>query len=287
MNITVADETGFCFGVKRALDLANEAISSSTGKPVYSLGELVHNPDVVESLENNGIKAVKEDELPSLEKGILVIRAHGVPPDVIKKAEDLGFEIVDSTCPLVKKIHNIVRDLKDEGYDIVIAGKANHAEVLGIAGQVDGNCTIMEKTVDASDFRDCKKIGIVAQTTTSRKRFLEISGKLINKARETRIFDTICPSTIKRQVSALELAKNVGVMMVIGGKNSSNTHHLWKTCSEVNFNSYHIECADDIDPDWIELADDVGITTGASTPEYMINIITEKIQKIDSDFKNR
>ena len=287
MNITIADETGFCFGVKRALDLAYEALNTSNGKPVYTLGELVHNPDVIEKLEQEGINPVNEDELSSVETGILVLRAHGVPPTVVEKAEQLGFEIIDSTCPRVKKVHDIVRELKKEEYEIVIVGKAKHAEVVGISGQIGGKCTIMEKPVETSKFQQNKKLGIVAQTTTSRKNFLEISAKLIEKSGETRIFDTICPSTMKRQVSTIELAKNVGVILVIGGKNSSNTHHLWKVCSEVNFNAYHIENPEEIDPDWIELAEDVGITTGASTPDYMIDKVVKKIQEIVSDIKNR
>lgn len=278
LEIIVSKEKGFCFGVQRALTIAYDVLKKGEGKPVYSLGELVHNPEVIRNLERDGVKSITEDQIEKLPPGVIIFRAHGVSPRIRKLAEENGFEIVDATCPRVERIHTIVKELKEQGYDIVIAGRADHPEVKGIAGEIDGKCTIMGKVKDTEDYPKSCKLGIVAQSTTSRQLFLEIASRLMEKAKETRVFDTVCRSTIDRQKYAKELAAEVDVMIVIGGKNSSNTKHLWEFCYQVNYNSYQVEYPNDLNRDWFEGAEKVGIATGASTPDGLIDAVAERIR---------
>ena len=277
-EIIVSKEKGFCFGVQRALTMAYDVLKKEEGKPVYSLGELVHNPEVIRNLERDGIRSVTEEQMKDVSPGVIIFRAHGVPPRIRELAEELGFQIVDATCPRVEKIHSIVKELKEQDYDIVVAGRAEHPEVKGIVGEIDGDCMVMGKVKDTEDYPKSRKLGVVAQSTTSRPLFLEIASRLMEKALEIRVFDTVCRSTIDRQKYARELASEVDVMIVIGGKNSSNTRHLWEFCYQVNYNSYQVEYPNDLDRDWFEGAEKVGIATGASTPDGLIDSVAERIR---------
>ncbi len=278
MKITVADKAGFCFGVRRAMKMAYDALEEAQGSPVYTLGPLVHNPQVIEQLEKDGIKSI--EDLKAYPRGHLLIRTHGVSPHIRKEALALGYHIIDATCPLVKKIHEIVLKLLEENYSIVVIGHAHHPEVKGIVGEVDGKCTIIESVEDAQRFQEVTKLGIVVQTTALLPKFRKISMEMLNKAQEVRIFNTICHATVERQKSAEDLAKRTDLMIVIGGKNSSNTRRLLEICKRVNQNSHHIERPSEIEMGWFEDVNHIGITAGASTPDHIIKDVIESLKSI-------
>lgn len=280
MKITIANKAGFCFGVKRAMKIAYKELEKASGKPVYTLGPLVHNPQVIDQLEKDGIKSIEQEDLENHNVGHLIIRTHGISPSIRRKAVKLGFKNIDSTCPLVKKIHKIVRTLRDEDYKILVIGHASHPEVVGIVGQVEGDCTVIENIKDSAELPRFKKLGVVVQTTALWPKFQEIAAELVGKAQECRIFNTICHATIERQKAALKLAKNVDVMVIIGGKNSSNTRRLLEICKSVNSNSHHVEHVEDLDPSWFKGAKEAGITAGASTPDHIIKRIIHRIKEL-------
>jgi len=278
LKIKIADKAGFCFGVKRAIRMAYEELKKSNGKPVYTLGPLVHNPQVIEKLEKDNIESI--EELGDHPIGHLVIRTHGVSPAIRKRASELGYMIVDATCPLVKKIHTIVCDLRDQGYKILVIGHSLHPEVVGIVGEVEEDCKVIESIEDARNLDDYIKLGVVVQTTALWPKFREIAGELPIKAKECRIFNTICHATIERQDAALKLAKEAGTMIVVGGKNSSNTRRLLEICKSVNSNSHQVEYAEELQPAWFYNVEEVGVTAGASTPDHIIKKIVRNINKI-------
>ncbi|MCD4786153.1 MAG: 4-hydroxy-3-methylbut-2-enyl diphosphate reductase [Candidatus Eremiobacteraeota bacterium] len=278
MNIIIADKAGFCFGVKRAIRMAYEELEKANGRPVYTLGSLVHNPQVIEKLEDDKIKSIEElDDYPV---GHLLIRTHGVSPSTRKRAEELGYKIVDATCPLVKKIHTIVFKLKEWGYKILVIGHSSHPEVEGIVGEVEKDCKVIDSVEDAKSLENYTKLGVVVQTTALWSKFREIAGHLPEKAQECRIFNTICHATIERQDTALKLAKETGVMIIVGGKKSSNTRRLLEICRSVNPNSHQVEYTEELQPEWFHNVEEVGVTAGASTPDHIIRKIVENIKNI-------
>jgi small subunit ribosomal protein S1 len=280
MEIKIAKKAGFCFGVRRAIEMAYEKLHNANGLPVYTLGPLVHNPQVIEQLEKDGIKSIEMDEMQNHPRGHLIIRTHGVSPEIWKKASDLGYVTTDATCPLVRKIHHIVLDLQKEDYPIIVIGHAPHPEVQGIVGEVAGNCIVIEDIHEVELLPVYKKLGIVVQTTAMWSKFQEISASLIEKTREARIFNTICHATIERQNAAEELAQEVDLIIVIGGKDSSNTRRLLEISKSVNSSAYHVELPDELKPEWFMGVEKVGLAAGASTPDYIIENIYKRIEEI-------
>lgn len=275
MKIIIAEHSGFCFGVKRAVNLVYK-ILKNTSKPVYSFGPLIHNPQVVAKLEGMGLKTIKNFD--SLEIGKLIIRSHGVRPDVIKEAKERGFDIVDATCPFVRKVQSYARSLKKTGYKVVVLGEPDHPEVLSIIGFAGDDSVVVGKEEDIKCTAFCEKIGIVVQTTFSFENFQSIVGKLLKKGEELRIYNTICKATSVRQNNAIKVAKGVDVMLVVGGKNSANTARLFHICKKIVKDTYWIETADEILHKWFLKRRKVGITAGASTPEWIIQEVVEKLQ---------
>jgi len=280
LKITRANKAGFCFGVRRAIRIAYERLKAADGKPVYTFGPLVHNPEVIRRLEKDGIRSI--GQLNSEEPGHLLIRSHGVSPAVRKRAEEMGYVVTDATCPLVEKIHKIVRNLKKEGYTILVIGHSAHPEIIGIVGEVDEECIVIESVDEVRKLPRYKKLGVAAQTTTLWTKFMDISRELVGKAHECRIFNTICEATIEAQKSAMELAGRAGAMIIIGGRNSSNTRRLFEISSTVNPNSHHIEYPEELEPGWFEGIVEVGVTAGASTPDHIIEKVIERIREICS-----
>jgi 4-hydroxy-3-methylbut-2-enyl diphosphate reductase len=277
MKISIAKKAGFCFGVKRAIEIAYETLNNSADKPVYTLGPLVHNPQVIQKLEKDGIKTIEElDEHPV---GYLVIRTHGVSPSIRNRAITLGYTIIDATCPLVQKIHDIALDLQNQEYPILVIGHASHPEVIGIVGEVEGNCQVIESVEDAKNLPYRTKLGGVVQTTALWPKYHSIATELLEKAKEVRIYNTICQATIERQTSAEEIAAHNDLMVIIGGKNSSNTRRLLEICLSVNPRAHLVESPDELQNQWFEGVNRVGLTAGASTPDYIINDIYEYIEK--------
>jgi len=272
MKIYLAEHAGFCFGVKRAMDIVSELIGEDD---VYTLGPLIHNPQVVKDLEEKGIKCI--EDLVEIPKGKVVIRAHGVPPETIQKANDLELGVIDATCPYVTKVHNLTKKLDREGYQVIILGEKKHPEVIGIKGNSE-NAIVIEDLEEVKNLDKYEKIGLVSQTTQSNNKFKLLARKLEKYSDEIKIYNTICNATDERQKAAVKLAEQMDLMIVLGGYNSGNTRRLAELCSEET-ETLHIEKFSDIDQKVLQGKKKVGVTAGASTPDYLIKELIEELNK--------
>ncbi|MBR1727966.1 MAG: 4-hydroxy-3-methylbut-2-enyl diphosphate reductase [Selenomonadaceae bacterium] len=273
MEIFLAEYLGFCYGVKRAIKIARE---NADGKSC-TLGPIIHNPQMVDRLKSEGVGVV--ENLADLKEGTIIIRSHGVGPQVYEEAENINLKVVDATCPFVKKAQLSAKKLVEEGYQVVIIGEKNHPEVKSIFEWSDKKAIILETEEEAKQLSSCQKLGIVSQTTVSGERFRKIVEQLLEKSSEIKILRTICTATDQRQAAALELAQKVDVMLVIGGKNSANTTRLAQLCKKY-CTTYHIETAEELTPEWFNEVEKIGITAGASTPDWIILEVQEKCQTI-------
>ncbi len=278
MKVIVASEAGYCYGVERALKMVKKALED--GKvPIYTLGPLIHNPQVVNNLSRKGVIPVSS--LDEVDKGYVVIRSHGVPPDVLEKARLKGIKIIDATCPFVKKAQEKASLLSSEGYLVVITGEKRHPEVIGLLGYAGENSLVLENQKDIPfEILKREKIGVVVQTTQSEEKLFEIINKLIPFSGELRVFNTICNATQKRQEAARKLAQEVDVMIIVGGKNSANTSRLYQISKKINPHSFHIETAEEIKKEWFDKAETVGLTAGASTPRYLLSEVERRVKSI-------
>jgi len=272
MNIKLAEESGFCFGVKKALDRIN-AIENK--EDVYVLGKLIHNPQVIEELKEQGVKFI--GNLEDIDEGTLVISAHGVSDNIIKKAEEKNLNIIDTTCPLVKNVHNITKELENQGYKIIIYGDKDHTEVKGIKGNLKDSIII--NNIEEISNLSQGKYALVSQTTQELEKFKEIGNKLIEKFSDLIITDTICSATKARQENAKKIAKEVDLMIVVGGFNSANTKRLKEICEKI-VETKQIEGSLDLKKEWLENSENIGVTAGASTPEKVIEEVIDKIKTI-------
>jgi len=282
MKIIIAESVGYCYGVERALRLATDAKKKSKD-PIYTLGPIIHNPQAVDNLTAQGIQSVEKiDDLDEKRGGILVVRSHGIGPDVVDYAKTKGIKVVDATCPFVKKAQKKAAELVDEGYDVFIIGERNHPEVVGILAHAKNKPMVVEELSDIPG-KLISKAGIVVQTTQSIEKLQKIVSYLLEQVPELKIFNTICDATIKRQSDARKIAGNVDIMLVIGGKNSANTARLAEICTEENPNTFLIETDAELDRRKIKekmvKAKKIGVTTGASTPDWQLKKIIEKIEK--------
>lgn len=274
MQVRIAKSAGTCYGVERALRLAQEATSS--GVPVHTLGPLIHNPQAVSALKRSGVEVA--ETLDEAAEGILVIRSHGVQPATITEARRRGLEVVDATCPHVSKAHEAAALLAREGYSIVIVGEAEHPEVEGILAHAGGSAHVVSEACELPARLPSARVGVVVQTTQSLRRLDEIVGALLPRTNELRVFNTICSATSKRQQAAEELAESVDVMVVVGGHNSGNTTRLAEICGSVNPRVHHVETPEELDPAWFEGALVVGVTAGASTPDAQMQDVARAIE---------
>lgn len=278
LTIKVARQVGYCYGVKRALDMAGAAAESGR-QPIYTLGPIIHNPQVVESLRAKGIDAASS--LDNIGAGTVIIRSHGVAPSVLLEAQARDITVMDATCPFVKKAQKRAAELADEGYFVVILGEKDHPEVLGIMGHAGGRALVIEQPEDLRLIpKRERKIGLVTQTTQSAEKLQEIAGALATQVAELKVFNTICNATARRQTDALELTDQVDVMLVVGGKNSANTSRLAQMCREAGTPTHHIETADEIRNDWFSIGDVVGVTTGASTSPDILRDVTDALDNV-------
>ena len=277
MEIKVAKSAGFCWGVKRAVNMAVEAVEKGKGKALC-LGELIHNRREIDRLKKLGMKFIEDME--ELKEGdTVVIRSHGVAPQVVDFLKRKGTKIVDATCPFVKDVHEKAIKLQKEGYPVLILGNPKHPEVIGIAGHVR-NPMIINSLSELEALPKMAKLGVVCQTTLNLNFFREAIALLSLKVKELKVYNTICSATSIRQRETRELAGEVDVMLVVGGKNSSNTTKLYQIAKSVNPRSFHIESKEEIDENWFKGAESVGITAGASTPQWVIEEIVEKVREI-------
>lgn len=279
MRVIVADNSGFCFGVKNAID-STLNIFESDNKNIYSLGPLIHNNQVIEKLGEMGLKVI--DDIDNIDKGKVIIRSHGVPLDIYELAQNKEIEIVDCTCPFVRKIQKKVSECYEKEYTIVIIGDAKHPEVIGINGWCNNEAYIVNTKEDIEVIPDCDKICIVAQTTITNDKFKELSQLIVQEHKNVEIFNTICNATQLRQESCKEVAKKVDAMIVIGGYHSSNTQKLVEISKAYCKDTYHIETVDELLIDEIKKYETIGITAGASTPKWIIKEVFEKMNSIDN-----
>ena len=273
MEVILAEHLGFCYGVKRAIEIARQ--NASTDGTSSTLGPIIHNPQMVERLRNEGVGTV--GSLDEMEDGLVIIRSHGVGPKVYEEAESRGLELVDATCPHVKKAQLSAKLLSEEGYTVVIVGEKNHPEVKSIFEWTAHGAHIIETEAEAEELPRIGKLGIVSQTTFSGEKFRSIVSCLLEKSREIKILRTICTATDLRQEAALELAENVDIMIVVGGKNSANTSRLAQLCA-IKCKTYHIETAAELQEDWMKNVNKIGITAGASTPDWIIKEVYKQCQ---------
>lgn len=273
-SITVANHAGACYGVQRALDMVQEVAAKATSS-VRTLGPLIHNPQVVASLEAAGV-TVTED-VPTDAGSTLVLRTHGVTPSVEQCARERGLEVVDATCPYVKRVHHAVVRLQREGYQVLVVGEAGHPEVDAILGYAPGAVAVAN--VEALEgIKLAKRIGLVAQTTQAKATFDAVVNKLTSLASEVCVINTICEATSERQESAAALAASSDVMVVIGGRNSANTRRLAEICAEACEHTHHIEVPEELESSWFEGASCIGVTAGASTPTSQIDTVVAAIE---------
>ena len=279
MELILAKQAGFCFGVKRATQLAFEA--ADKGGETYTLGPIIHSPQVVARLEEMGVKPL--DDVNGVERGTIIIRSHGVAAKELESVITRNLEIVDATCPFVKKAQEHVASLSTAGYHVVVVGDADHPEVQGIVSYATGKVYVVGSGEEAERLPRMSKIGVVAQTTQSFENLKAVVTACLGKGGEIRVYHTICDATAVRQEEAKELAGKVDCMIVIGGYNSANTKRLAEVCSELLPRTHHIEIDSQLNPDWFDGVEKVGITAGASTPKWLIDEVIDRIREIDGD----
>lgn len=278
MEIIVAKYAGFCHGVRKAVDIASHARDNSP-EVVTILGELIHNRQVIDRLTQMGIHSA--DGVEEIGGGKVIISSSGAPPEVYESVKNRGLELIDATCPDVVLVQDIVKELHENDYQVIILGDKDHSEVKGVEGYADGHARIVSTPEEIDKLPFYKKIGAVVQTTQTQKFFSEMVSRLALKARELRVYNTICAATFRRQEAALELCDRVEMMVVVGGYHSANTNRLATLCREKGLPTYHIERAEELNPEWFVGAQKVGLTAGASTPDWIIDQVKERIKKLE------
>lgn len=278
MQIIVAPNAGFCAGVRRAIKIVHQY--AELDGSYYTLGPIVHNDAVVKSLEEMGISPI--DSLADLDKSTtgIIIRSHGAPSAIWDEASQRGIEVIDATCPLVKRIHDLVTSLQEQGYVIIVYGDSHHAEVQGIIGWIE-RAVVVANALEASQVQPVSKLAVVSQTTKNEREYFSVVQELMAKASEVRVFNTICSATQIRQESGRRLADQVDLILVVGDRKSSNTTTLFKECSNTGVPTHLIQSAEEILPDWLDGVDRVGVTAGASTPDWKIKEVVDRMTMFD------
>lgn len=310
MEIKVAKHAGFCFGVKKAIEIAEEVAQNNKEK-TYVYGQLVHNEKVIKDLESKGIIFIEDiNEIP--ENSVTVLRAHGEPGttyDILEQKSIVkGKNLNDATCPLVTLVHNVAVKLKNNGYEVILFGKRNHPEAIGTSYYLKGKDTFIVEEPEQADMavdyiskNNFEKIAIISQTTMSvygykmlidninsklsNDKFEEIPLSLKDLTKKYGYVDTICNPTKQRQSDTDEIAKESEIVIVIGGKNSSNSKELYAKCRELGVESYFIQSSEQLQKEWFDGKEKIGVTAGASTPDYLINEVVERIREITSGKK--
>lgn len=276
-DIIVAKRAGFCFGVKRAVDIAFEC--SKKKNNVYTFGPIIHNPQVVEELKKAGVKPIDASEkVLNGNSGTIIIRTHGVPLLTIDKLQKYGYTIVDATCPFVKKAQEYAKLLNEKGYQVLIVGDSNHPEVEGLVSYAGEDCIVADSFQKIKRLK--RKVGVVVQTTQTETLLKEIVNKVLDRVKELKVFNTICNSTKLRLKETKLLAKKVDCMFVVGGKNSANTTQLARLSIGQGIPTFHIETAEEVEKGWLKDVKKIGVTAGASTPDWIIKELVKRIKDI-------
>ena len=278
-TIEIAAHAGTCYGVQRALDMAlATAPQAEKNAQVHTLGPLIHNPIVVRELAEAGVGLA--ETLDDAASGTVIIRAHGVVPQVIDAARDRGLTVVDATCPYVKKVHVAAERLVHEGYRVIVVGEPGHPEVEGILGHAGDDARVVSCAADADELPLKGKVGLVVQTTQTAQNLAEVVAVITPRVQELRVINTICAATSERQQAASSLAQRCDCMVVVGGKNSGNTRRLAQICADACERTYHIEEASELEAGWFANAQHIGITAGASTPQEHIERAVARIKEL-------
>ena len=282
MEVILAEKAGFCFGVERAVRKVYEQIE--TGRPpIFTLGPIIHNEEVVRDLEGRGVRVQPDEEsLKELKEGTVIIRSHGVGRAVYDRIKARGLSVVDATCPFVKKIHRVVQEQNGLGRRVIIIGDKDHPEVQGIRGWGDEKTLVVKDEAEMADLPDLtgEKLCIVSQTTFNYNKFQDLVEKFSEKGYDIFVLNTICNATQERQVEAGRIASQVDAMIVVGGKSSSNTRKLYEICRKECKNTYYIQTVGDFDPESVSSVRSVGITAGASTPKNIIEEVHTNVRGI-------
>jgi 4-hydroxy-3-methylbut-2-enyl diphosphate reductase len=278
MKINVAKSAGFCFGVKRAIDIAHKTLQ--TKNKIYMLGDIVHNEDIARQMRKAGIIRIKR--LASGQDKTLLIQAHGSPRKILEKAYKLGYTIIDATCPMVREIHKIATGLEKQGYKIIIIGDLNHSEVQGIVGQLQHKAIVIDsvKNIPLKKIKAIKKAGVVVQSTQNLDKALAIVSVLKKYIKDLNFRNTICQPTRTKQEEIKLLPQENDVMVIIGSKTSANTKRLYEISKSVNKRSYWVRSKLDVKPIWFRNAKTVGVTAGASTPDSTTQEVIEYIKSL-------
>jgi len=267
MDVKIAKTAGFCWGVRRTVDKVMEVADQHRG-PVVTLGPIIHNPQAVARFREKGVGTV--GAISEIGDGTtVVVRTHGAVREEIEAAEERGLDVVDGTCPYVKYPQAVAQRLSREGYHVVIVGDANHAEIKGVVSYAEGPCTVVKPGGPVPEI-DAKKVAVIAQTTCIGADFERVVGSLAARHKEVRAVNTICNDTEERQADARSLAREVDAVVVVGGKNSANTRHLAEICREIQPRTWHVETEDELRPGWFEGCNTVGLSAGASTPDWVV-----------------
>jgi 4-hydroxy-3-methylbut-2-enyl diphosphate reductase len=289
MQVIIDKNAGFCWGVVRAIEIAESELNAS-GK-LYSLGEIIHNPVEVERLKEKGLVTISHDELKNVKDAKVLIRAHGEPPSTYEIAKKYGVEIVDATCPVVTKLQSRVRKFYLDGYQIVIFGKKDHPEVIGLLGQCDGNAIVIKSLEEVDNVPLKGKTVLFSQTTMSKDLFYKIKAELEKRVEELVVInpeeevdfiakDTICRQVSNRDDKLREFSRSVDVVVFVAGKNSSNGNVLYEICKQENPRTYFIETPKELDVKWFENCDKVGVTGATSTPQWLMEEVKKAIESL-------
>jgi 4-hydroxy-3-methylbut-2-enyl diphosphate reductase len=277
MEILLARSAGFCFGVKRATQMAFAAADEHPH--ICSLGPIIHSPQVVDKLAEKGVAVV--DQVEAIPAGAVIIRSHGITAGEMRAIAERDLTVIDATCPFVKKAQQYAARLAADGYAVVIVGEAEHPEVQGIVSYAQaGKVQVVANAVQAAQLPRLARVGIVAQTTQSFENLRQVADICLEKSQELRVFNTICDATTVRQNEAREIARQVDVMLVIGGFNSANTSRLAHICKEIQPATHHVESAEEIELTWFSATGRVGITAGASTPGWLIDEVVNRVAEL-------
>jgi 4-hydroxy-3-methylbut-2-enyl diphosphate reductase len=259
------------------MDIAREA-AKKYPKDLYTLGPLIHNPQAVEFLDKLGVKG--KDQIGHIPRGTVIFRSHGVSLKDLMKTREKGLRIIDATCPIVKRAQLYAKYLHRHGYDLLIVGDAQHPEVEAIRSYIPEGVDVVEDVEASQRLGPWEKLGMIAQTTQSFNLFKEVVAVCLDRAKELRVFNTICHATTIRQMEAVEIAKKVDCMIVIGGYNSGNTQRLAAICRDIQPHTYHIETAQELHPRWLARREKIGLTAGASTPSWIIKEVELKVRRL-------
>lgn len=285
MKVALAKKIGFCFGVKRAVDKACAELKRN--RRIYSLGSIIHNKQVVDGLSRRGLKVI--DDISKVRGGVIIISSHGISPKISSDMKRRGLKIIDTTCPFVLNAQNIARKLSDEGYKVVIVGDANHPEVKALVDFAPGAIVVKNKS-DARGLklRHTDKVSVISQTTQSTSNLLEtVRAIAAKKVKRLKVVNTICRDAGDRQDAARLLAKKVDVMLIVGGRNSANTRRLFEVSKKICSGSHHIETEKDIHAGWFKGSSVVGITSGASTPDCIIERVVQEVGSKNPKLKRK